>query len=112
MLPSIEQHVDWIADCLVFLRDRRLAQIEPTPEAENEWVAHVNEVAGTNLRSTCSSWYVGANVAGKPRVFMPYIGGFPAYVQKCCEVVAAGYRGFALSGSTSEIPSLLSDRVA
>jgi len=111
MLPSIEQHVDWIADCLVFLRERGLAQIEPTPEAEDEWVAHVNEVAGTNLRSTCSSWYVGANVAGKPRVFMPYIGGFPAYVQKCCEVVAAGYRGFALSGSTAEIPSLLSDRV-
>ena len=111
MLPSIEQHVDWIADCLVFLRDRGLAQIEPTPEAENEWVAHVNEVAGTNLRSTCSSWYVGANVAGKPRVFMPYIGGFPAYVQKCCEVVAAGYRGFALSGRTTETPILQSDPV-
>ena len=111
MLPSIEQHVDWIADCLAYLRSRGMAQIEPTQEAENEWVAHVNEVAGTNLRSTCSSWYVGANVPGKPRVFMPYIGGFPAYVQRCNEVVAAGYRGFALSGKTTYTASLLGDRV-
>jgi cyclohexanone monooxygenase len=111
MLPSIEQHVDWIADCLVYLRSRGTAQIEPTPEAENGWVAHVNEVAGTNLRSTCSSWYVGANVPGKSRVFMPYIGGFPAYVQKCTEVVAAGYRGFALSGTTADSASILGDPV-
>jgi len=112
MLPSIEQHVDWIADCLVYLRSRRMTQIEPTLEAENEWVAHVNEVAGTNLRSTCSSWYVGANVPGKPRVFMPYIGGFPAYLQKVNEVVAAGYRGFAMSGSKTDAANLLSDPVS
>jgi cation diffusion facilitator CzcD-associated flavoprotein CzcO len=111
MLPSIEQHVDWIADCLVHLRNRGMTQIEPTLEAENEWVVHVNEVAGTSLRSTCSSWYVGANVPGKPRVFMPYIGGFPAYLQKCNEVVAAGYRGFAMSGRTTDAASLLSDPV-
>lgn len=97
MLPSIEQHVEWIADCLAYLREHRIACIEPTWEAERRWVAHVNEVAGRNLRSSCGSWYIGANVPGKPRVFMPYIGGFPAYVEKCNEIVAAGYEGFALT---------------
>jgi cyclohexanone monooxygenase len=111
MLPSIEQHVEWIADCLQHLRRRGMAQIEPTLDAEDEWIAHVNEVAGSNLRSTCSSWYVGANVPGKPRVFMPYIGGFPAYVQKCGEVVAAGYRGFALSGTVTDGASKVGDPV-
>jgi cation diffusion facilitator CzcD-associated flavoprotein CzcO len=107
MLPSIEQHVEWITDCLQHLRSRGVDSIEPTLEAENEWVAHVNEVAGTNLRSSCSSWYVGANVPGKPRVFMPYIGGFPAYVQKCNGVVAAGYRGFALSATSRHAPLVI-----
>jgi cyclohexanone monooxygenase len=112
MLPSIEQHVDWIADCLAYLRSHGIAQIEPTLEAENEWAVHVNEVAGTNLRSSCNSWYVGANVPGKPRVFMPYIGGFPAYVEKCNEVVAHGYRGFVLSPEHREHTSALQDSVA
>ena len=107
MLPSIEQHVEWITDCLKHLRSRDVDRIEPTLEAENEWVAHVNEVAGTNLRSSCSSWYVGANVPGKPRVFMPYIGGFPAYVQKCSEVVAAGYRGFILSATSQRAAQVI-----
>jgi cyclohexanone monooxygenase len=102
MLPSIEQHVEWITDCLAYLRKHDIAQIEPRLEAENDWISHVNEVAGTNLRSTCSSWYVGANVPGKPRIFMPYIGGFPAYVQKCREVVAAGYEGFILTGVSAQ----------
>jgi hypothetical protein len=65
--------------------------------ADKNWVAHVREVAGASLRSTCSSWYIGANVPGKPRVFMPYIGGFPAYVQKCDAVAANAYEGFALA---------------
>jgi cyclohexanone monooxygenase len=97
MLPSIEQHVEWITECVTHLNKHGIRQIEPALDAENAWIVHVNEVAGTNLRSTCSSWYVGANVPGKPRIFMPYIGGFPAYVQKCNEVVAAGYAGFTLS---------------
>ncbi len=97
MLPSIEQHVEWIGDCLIHLRESGKSRIDATREAEDQWVAHVNDVAGGNLRSTCSSWYVGANIPGKPRVFMPYIGGFPAYVQKCNEVVAAGYEGFAVN---------------
>ncbi|QQS10822.1 MAG: NAD(P)/FAD-dependent oxidoreductase [Rhodospirillales bacterium] len=97
MLPSIEQHVDWIADCVEHMRARGLKRIESEPAAEDEWVAHNLEVAGNTLRSSCSSWYLGANVPGKPRVFMPYIGGFPAYVQKCEAVVRNGYEGFALA---------------
>jgi cation diffusion facilitator CzcD-associated flavoprotein CzcO len=97
MLPSIEQHVEWVADCIGYLRDKCLSRIEAQAEAEENWVSHVREVAGGSLRSTCSSWYIGANVPGKPRVFMPYIGGFPAYVQKCDAVAANGYEGFALA---------------
>ena len=97
MLPTIEQHVEWIADCLAHLRTLDLACIEAEAEAEDAWVAHGTEVAGATLRGTCSSWYLGSNIDGKPRVFMPYIGGFPAYVQKCEAVVAKGYEGFRLS---------------
>ena len=97
MLPSIEQHVEWVADCIGYLRDKGISRIEARAKAEESWVAHVREVAGGSLRSTCSSWYIGANVPGKPRVFMPYIGGFPAYVQKCDTVAANGYEGFALA---------------
>ena len=95
MVPSIEQHVNWIAACIDYLRERKLERIEATPAAEDAWVAHVNEVANTTLYPTCNSWYLGANVPGKPRVFMPYLG-FPPYVEKCNEVVAKGYEGFAL----------------
>jgi cyclohexanone monooxygenase len=95
MLPSIEQHVEWIADCILYVRDRGFACIEPTLAAQNVWVDHVNEVAGATLYSTCNSWYLGANIPGKPRVFMPYIG-FPPYVQKCDDVAAKGYEGFVL----------------
>ena len=97
MLPSIEQHVDWIADCLAYLREHGLRRIEPQRDAEDAWVAHVGEVADASLRSTCSSWYVGANVPGKPRVYMPYIGGVAVYAEKCAQIAAAGYEGFALS---------------
>jgi cation diffusion facilitator CzcD-associated flavoprotein CzcO len=97
MLPSIEQHVEWVADCIGYLRDKGFGRIEARAEAEEDWVAHVREVAGGSLRSTCSSWYIGANVPGKPRVFMPYIGGFPAYVQKCDAVAANGYEGFVVT---------------
>jgi cyclohexanone monooxygenase len=95
MLPSIEQHVNWIADCIGYLRENGIASIDPTKEAEDAWVDHVNEVAGGTLLLTCNSWYLGANVPGKPRVFMPYLG-FPPYVEKCDEVAAKGYEGFAL----------------
>jgi cyclohexanone monooxygenase len=95
MVPSIEQHVDWIAGCIGYLREHGVARIEATEEAEAAWVAHVNEVANTTLYPSCNSWYLGANVPGKPRVFMPYLG-FPPYVRKCNEVAAKGYEGFAV----------------
>jgi cyclohexanone monooxygenase len=97
MVVSIEQHVDWIADCLAYLREGRFASIEATVNAESEWVTHVNDVANYTLFPLANSWYVGANIPGKPRVFMPYIGGFPVYRQRCNEVAARGYEGFALS---------------
>jgi cation diffusion facilitator CzcD-associated flavoprotein CzcO len=96
MLPSIEQHVDWIAGCIGAVRERGFTRIEPTEAAEDRWVAHVNEVASATLYPSCNSWYLGANIPGKPRVFMPYLG-FPAYVQKCAEEAAAGFQSFALS---------------
>ncbi|WP_374448164.1 flavin-containing monooxygenase [Stella sp.] len=97
MIHSIEQHTDWIADCLVHLRGRQLARIEPEPAASDAWVAHVNAVADATLYPRADSWYMGANIPGKPRVFMPYVGGVGAYRAKCEEVAADNYRGFALS---------------
>jgi cyclohexanone monooxygenase len=96
MLPTIEQHVEWVADCIRYMRTRNFRRIEATPDAETAWVARVNEIAAGTLFPTANSWYLGANVPGKPRVFMPYIG-FPPYVDKCNEVAASGYSGFALS---------------
>ncbi|MEW9550578.1 flavin-containing monooxygenase [Nonomuraea sp. NPDC050783] len=97
MLVSIEQHVDWIADCLARLRAGGIATIDADPAAEDAWVAHVNEVASYTLYPRADSWYMGANIPGKPRVFMPYAGGVGAYRQKCDQVAADGYEGFVLS---------------
>jgi cyclohexanone monooxygenase len=99
MIQAIEQHVDWLADCMAHMRDIGAATIEPKREDEDAWVEHVTDVSTVSLRSTCSSWYVGANIPGGPRVFMPYIGGFPVYVQKCNEVMSAGFDGFVLEGA-------------
>jgi cyclohexanone monooxygenase len=96
MLPSIEQHVDWVADCLGYLRDNGQAVIEARETAEDDWITHNNTFVEASLRPTTESWYNGANIAGKPRVFMPYLGGFPLYVEKCEAVAANGYEGFAL----------------
>jgi cyclohexanone monooxygenase len=97
MVVSIEQHVDWIADCLKALHDRKLNRIEPRAESEEEWMNHVNEIAGHTLFVRAASWYMGANIPGKPRVFMPYLGGVGVYRRKCAEVAADGYRGFDLA---------------
>jgi cyclohexanone monooxygenase len=94
MIVSIEQHVDWIADCLIHLRERGLASIEATPVAQDAWVAHVNALGAMTLYPRAKSWYMGANVPGKPRVFMPYVGGVGIYRQKCEDVAAKGYAGF------------------
>jgi cyclohexanone monooxygenase len=96
MIVSIEQHVDWIADCLAYLDRQGHASIEATAEAQEAWVQHVNEVGHMTLYPLARSWYMGANVPGKPRVFMPYIGGVGVYRQKCDEVAAKSYEGFAL----------------
>jgi acetyl esterase/lipase len=98
MAVSIEQHVDWIADCLADLRERGATTIEPTQAAEDGWVQHVNDCADITLYPTANSWYMGANVPGKPRVFLPYVGGVDTYRAACDEVVERGYLGFALSG--------------
>ena len=99
MIVSIEQHADWIADCVDYLRQQGRAAIEATVEAEDEWVQHVNEVGHLTLYPLANSWYMGANIPGKPRIFMPYIGGVGVYRQKCDEVAAKGYEGFRLTGT-------------
>ena len=96
MLCSIEQHVNWIADCIANLRRDGVGTIEATSAAEDAWVEHVNAVADTTLYPTCNSWYLGKNIPGKPQVFMPLVG-FPPYVEKCDAVAANGYEGFALA---------------
>jgi cyclohexanone monooxygenase len=97
MIASIEQHVDWIADAIGHLCQHQLDRIEPTPQAESAWVDHVNQVADSTLYPLANSWYMGANIPGKPRVFMPYVGGFDRYKKQCDAVAAKGYEGFTLS---------------
>jgi cyclohexanone monooxygenase len=97
MIASIEQHVDWIADCIDHLHQHQLDRIEPTPQAETDWVSHVNQVADSTLYPLANSWYMGANIPGKPRVFMPYVGGFDRYKKHCDAIAAKGYEGFTLS---------------
>jgi len=97
MIVSIEQHVDWIADCIAYLDGRDARRIEPTAEAEQAWVAHVAEVGGYTLFPTTDSWYMGSNVPGKARTFMPYIGGVGAYRSKCDDVAAKDYEGFSVT---------------
>ena len=96
MVVSIEHHVEWIGDCLEYLRDRGHATVEAEPDAQEAWVRYVNDVASFTVFPSCNSWYLGANVPGKPRVFLPLLG-FPPYVAQCAEVVADGYRGFTLA---------------
>ena len=102
MVVSIEQHVNWITDCLEYLRQKGYRRIEATPQAQDMWVAHVNGIADFTLFPSCNSWYLGANVPGKPRVFMPLVG-FPPYVEKCDEVVAKGYEGFATARGQGDL---------
>jgi cyclohexanone monooxygenase len=98
MVVSIEQHVDWIADCLAYLRERGLDTIEASVEAQDAWVRHVNELAEATLYPQAASWYVGTNIPGKPRVFMPYVGGCGTYRRECDEIAADDYRGFVVGG--------------
>ncbi|WP_024508711.1 NAD(P)/FAD-dependent oxidoreductase [Bradyrhizobium sp. ARR65] len=102
MIVSIEQHVDWIADCLAFMHAKGLNLMEAEKDAEDKWVAHVNEVAHATLYPQANSWYMGANIPGKPRIFMPYIGGVGTYRQICNEVAAKDYEGFAMAANERE----------
>jgi cyclohexanone monooxygenase len=97
MIVAIEQHMDWIGDCLATMRARGMHRIEPQPEAERDWVQHVNDVADSTLYPLANSWYMGVNIPGKPKVFMPYVGGFARYKKKCDAVAANGYEGFVMS---------------
>jgi cyclohexanone monooxygenase len=98
MIVSIEQHVEWIADCIDYLRQHQYRAIEADAAAEEQWVGHVNTVAnGTMLTApSCNSWYLGANIPGKPRIFMPYVGGVGNYRNHCAAIAKEGYKGFAL----------------
>jgi cyclohexanone monooxygenase len=97
MILAIEQHTDWVADCLTHLRAHGYSRIEADRAAQDNWVQHVNDVADRTLYPLANSWYVGANIPGKPRVFMPYVGGFAGYKQKCDAVAANDYQGFVLT---------------
>ena len=97
MILSIEQHVDWIVDCMKVLRSQGCSRIEANEQSAQQWVEHVNEVADATLYPLANSWYTGANIPGKPRIFMPYVGGVAAYKKKCDEVVANGYQGFEMT---------------
>ena len=94
----LELHVDWVGDCLVYLRDHGKRIIEARPEPQQEWTDHVNSlVQGTVMtHPSCNSWWIGANVPGKKRLYMSYAGGLPEYRRRCNEIAAAGYKGFRL----------------
>ena len=98
MLPSIEQHVEWISDCLVWMRENNKSIIESTESAEEEWMKHVKETSELTLYTTCNSWYNGSNLDGKSRTFLPYIG-VPPYAEKCEEVSKKNYQGFIFDKS-------------
>jgi cyclohexanone monooxygenase len=108
MMVSIEQHVDWIADCLGWMRGRGLDVMEAKKDAEDNWVAHVNEVAHGTLYPQANSWYMGANIPGKPQIFMPYIGGVGVYRQICNDVAAKGYEGFAMMAAERALAKAVS----
>ena len=97
MVTGAEQHAEWISDCIKFIEDNDLSTIEATEKAQNDWVEHVNTVADTTIYPTCNSWYLGANIPNKPRIFMPYIGGFQRYERRCLEIQSEGYPGFMLA---------------
>lgn len=96
MVTGAEQHAEWISDCIEHIETNDLNTIEATTKAQTDWIEHVNTVADTTIYPTCNSWYLGANIPGKPRIFMPYIGGFQRYERRCLEIQSNGYEGFML----------------
>jgi phenylacetone monooxygenase len=100
---TIEQHVEWIADCIHYLRENEIDAIEAKPQAEEEWSRHCRELADATLYTKTESWYTGANIQGKARGFQIYVGGYGPYHQKCAEIAANGYEGFSLTSTHSSI---------
>jgi hypothetical protein len=94
MPVSIEQHVEWISDCIEYMCENNIETIEANVEAEESWSKHCGEVANATLFSKADSWYTGANIPGKSRRFLIYLGGVGAYREKCAEIAANGYEGF------------------
>ena len=96
--PQIELQMGWIGGFIEHCTERGVSRVEADIAAQEAWTAHVNEVAvGTMYTaSSCNSWYNGSNIEGKPRVFLPYVGGLPAYIKRCNDVAAKGYEGFTL----------------
>lgn len=97
MIPSVEQHVEWISDCILHTKSSGYTTIKAEIDAERSWWNYVQEVGASGIKQSTDSWYTGANIKGKPRVFTPYNGGFPTYCRKCEDVVAKGYAGFLFS---------------
>jgi cation diffusion facilitator CzcD-associated flavoprotein CzcO len=97
VIVAIEHHVDWIANCIAYLDDNGLTTIEATEASETDWADHVNAAAARTVFLTCNSWYLGANIPGKPRMFMPLAGGFPSYAKRCAQVAHDGYKGFTVT---------------
>ena len=103
MPVSIEQHVEWISGFVDYLRERAIDVVDVDPEFEVEWVQHVNDIADQTMYMLADSWYLGANIPGKPRVFMPYAGGVGAYRERCDEIAAEGYTGFTMSEASEPV---------
>jgi cation diffusion facilitator CzcD-associated flavoprotein CzcO len=99
MPVAIEHHVNWIADCIAYMREHGFNRVEATEEAQQAWAEHVAELGEQSLFVRANSWYVGANIPGKPRVILPYTGGQPMYRERCAEVANLGYEGFTFDGS-------------
>ena len=97
MPVSIEQHVEFVSKIIGEVRERGAELVEPTAQAEQEWTDHVQKVARSTLFPETDTWYMGANIPGKPQVFLPYLGGLGPYRQKCDEVAVNGYEGFAFA---------------
>lgn len=110
VIASIEHHVEWIAEYIEYLRAEGITRTEATPEAQADWVTHVAEMAASTLYPTAASWYMGANVPGKPRVFLAYIGGLHNYRDRCEQIATDGYVGFTHTPDES-VPALV-DKVA
>ncbi len=99
VVVSVEQHVEWICDCLEYMREGGVDRIDAEEQAQEAWAQHVDEVARKSLMPDTNSWYMGANIPGKPRMFMPYMGGVGVYRRKCDEIARDGYAGFSFSRS-------------